>query len=84
MVLLLDVLQVDALNDHGWVFGLQVGIGTKPSNLSDFLFFDADTGDRPKPRGVGCARIMKTTDSADAFSPLEMPRPDKHHPGDPP
>jgi hypothetical protein len=39
MVLLLDVLQVDALNDHGWVFGLQVGIGTKPSNLRAFSFF---------------------------------------------
>ena len=39
MVLLLDVLQVDALNDHGWVFGLQVGIDIKSTNLSDFFIF---------------------------------------------
>jgi hypothetical protein len=42
MVLLLDVLQVNALNDHDWVIGLQVGIGTKPSNLSEF--FGVHTG----------------------------------------
>jgi hypothetical protein len=53
MVLLLDLLQVDALNDHGWVFGLQVGIGTKPSHLSEFFFFlTHDTCDSHQARGV--------------------------------
>jgi hypothetical protein len=39
MVLLLDVLQVDALNDHGLFFRMQVGIDTKASNLSEIFFF---------------------------------------------
>jgi hypothetical protein len=41
MVLLLDVLQVDALNDHGLFFQMQVGIDTKASNLSEIFFFEA-------------------------------------------
>jgi hypothetical protein len=34
MVLLFDVLQVDALNDHDGVFWLQALIDTNPTNLS--------------------------------------------------
>lgn len=64
MVLLLDVLQVDALNDHGWVFGLQIGIDTKCTNLSDFfIFLSQVSGDRPKPGFHDTAHIMKITDA---------------------
>ena len=41
MVLLFDVLQVDALNDHDGVFGLQTLIDTNPTNLSEIFFFIA-------------------------------------------
>jgi hypothetical protein len=39
MVLLFDVLQVDALNDHGVFFGVQAGIDTEPANLRTIFFF---------------------------------------------
>jgi hypothetical protein len=41
MVLLFDVLQVDALNDHDGVFRLQALIDTNPTNLSEIFFFSA-------------------------------------------
>jgi hypothetical protein len=39
MVLLFDVLQVDALNDHGVFFGVQAGIDTEPANLRSLFLF---------------------------------------------
>jgi len=39
MVLLFNVLQVDALNDHGLFFRVQAGIDPKPNNLSEIFLF---------------------------------------------